>query len=251
MGELQLKKRFTINPLAVMRGEEIHIQKLESIVLKPGDAVLLAGGWDSLRYLQEKTEIVYTEKLRGVEVKKEKAWLALTALAAFLVLSIFMKVSLVVAGPCALLVLVIGKVMHIDEVCRAIEWETILLVTGLIPLGAAFEKTGAANLLVMSILQQISGIGPLTLYLVLALLTSFFALFVSNVCTTVLLVPLAMNLAIQIGADPKVAGLVVAISSINTFILPTHQVNVLIMQPGDTRQAITCESVAARWCFSW
>lgn len=232
MEELQLKKLFTINPLAVMRGEEIHIQKLDSIVLQPGDAVLLAGGWDNLRYLQEKTEIVYTEKLRGVEIKKEKAWLALTALAAFLVLSIFMNVSLAVAGLCALLVLVIGKVMHIDEVYRAIEWKTIFLVAGLIPLGAAFEKTGAANFLAMSILQQISGISPLILYLVLALLTSFFALFVSNVGTTVLLVPLAMNLASQIGADPKIAGLVVAISSINTFILPTHQVNALIMQPG-------------------
>lgn len=232
MEELQLKKLFTLNPLAVLRGDEIHIQKLNSIVLKPGDAVLLAGGWDNLRYFQEISEIVYTEKLRGVAVKEEKAWLALAALAAFLILSIFMNISLAVSGLVSLLILVIGKVMHIDEVYRAIEWKTVFLVTGLIPLGAAFEKTGAANFLAMSILQQISGITPLLLYLVLALLTSFFALFVSNVGTTVLLVPLAMNLAGQIGGDPKIAGLVVAISSINTFILPTHQVNALIMRPG-------------------
>ncbi|NTW88239.1 MAG: SLC13 family permease [Desulfobulbaceae bacterium] len=232
MGELQLKKLFTVNPLALMRGKKIHIEKLESIVLKPGDAVLLSGGWDNLRYLQEKTAIVYTEKLRGVEVKEEKAWVALAALGIFLILSIFMNISLAVAGLVALLILVIGKVLHIDEVYRAIEWKTVFLVAGLIPLGAAFEKTGAANFLAMSILQQISGIGPLALYLILALLTSFFALFVSNVGTTVLLVPLAMNLASQIGADPKIAGLVVAISSINTFMLPTHQVNALIMQPG-------------------
>ena len=57
-------------------------------------------------------------------------------------------------------------------------------------------------------------------------------MFVSNIGTTVLLVPLAMNMASQIGADPKIAGLVVAIASINSFILPTHQVNALIMQPG-------------------
>jgi di/tricarboxylate transporter len=57
-------------------------------------------------------------------------------------------------------------------------------------------------------------------------------MFVSNVGTTVLLVPLAMNMASQIGADPKIAGMVVAIASINTFMLPTHQVNALIMQPG-------------------
>ena len=57
-------------------------------------------------------------------------------------------------------------------------------------------------------------------------------MFVSNIGTTVLLVPLAMNMVSQIGAEPKIAGLVVAIASINTFILPTHQVNALIMQPG-------------------
>lgn len=232
MRELQLKQLFTINPLAIMRGEEIHIEKLDSIVLQPGDAILLAGGWDNLRYLQEKTEIVYTEKLEGMVVKEEKASLALAALAAFLLLSIFLNVSLAISGLVALLILVIGKVLHIDEVYRAIEWKTVFLVAGLIPLGAAFEKTGAANFLAMSILQQISGISPLLLYLVLALITSFFALFVSNVGTTVLLVPLAMTLSSQVGADPKIAGLVVAISSINTFILPTHQVNALIMQPG-------------------
>ena len=57
-------------------------------------------------------------------------------------------------------------------------------------------------------------------------------MFLSNVGVTVLLVPLAMNMAVQVGADPKIAGLVVALASINTFILPTHQVNALTMQPG-------------------
>ena len=66
-------------------------------------------------------------------------------------------------------------------------------------------------------------------------MTSLLAMFVSNVGTTVLLVPLAMNMAVQVGTDPRIAGLVVAIASINTFILPTHQVNALIMQPGGYR----------------
>lgn len=60
-------------------------------------------------------------------------------------------------------------------------------------------------------------------------------MFVSNVGTTVLLVPLAMSIASQVGADPRIAGLVVARASINTFILPTHQVNALLMQPGGYR----------------
>ena len=232
MGDLKFKKLFTINPLAVMRGKDIYIKELDSLVLKPGDTVLLHGEWDNLSILQEKTELVFTESLRGEEVREEKAWLALAALAAFLILALAVKLPLSVAGLAALMILVLSRVLHTDEVYRAIEWKTVFLVAGLIPLGVAFEKTGAANYLAMNILQQINGLSTLLLYLVLALLTSFFAMFISNVGTTVLLVPLAMNLAIQIGADPKIAGLVVAISSINTFILPTHQVNALIMQPG-------------------
>ena len=230
--EIKLKELYTINPLAIIRGEDVHIQELDSLVLKPGDAVLLLGAWDNLRTLQEKTEIVYTEKLRGEEAREGKIWLALSALATFLILALAVKLDLALAGLVALLILILGKVLHIDEVYRAIEWKTVFLVAGLIPLGVAFEKTGAANFLAMTILHQINGLTTLLLYLILALLTSFFALFVSNVGVTVLLVPLAMNLASQIGADPKIAGLVVAISSINTFLLPTHQVNALIMQPG-------------------
>jgi di/tricarboxylate transporter len=229
MEEFQLKTLFAITPLAVIRGQDVHIKNLENISLEPGDMVLLSGEWDHLRILREKTEIVYTEALRGEEVREDKAWLALAALAIFLTLALAVKLPLSVAGLVALLIIVLGKVMHIDEVYKAIEWKTVFLVAGLIPLGLAFEKTGAANFLAMTILHQINGLSTLLLYLVLALLTSFFALFVSNVGTTVLLVPLAMNLASQVGADPKIAGLVVAISSINTFILPTHQVNALIM----------------------
>lgn len=236
MKELEFKTLYTINPLAVMRGNDIHIKELDSLILKPGDMALLHGEWKHLRTLQERTELIYTEPLRGEKEKEEtregKAGLALLALASFLILALAVKLPLAVAGLVALMILIIGKVLHIDEVYRAIEWKTVFLIAGLIPLGLAFEKTGAANYLALNILQQINGLNTMLLYLILALLTSFFGMFVSNVGTTVLLVPLAMTLAGQVGADPKIAGLVVAISSINTFILPTHQVNALIMQPG-------------------
>ncbi len=232
MKELSLRKLYTINPLAVMRGKRIYIKELVDFVLKPGDAILLHGTWDRLRTLREKTDLIYTENLRGEEVRESKAGIALAALAVFLILALGTNLALSVAGLVALLIIVIGRVMHIDEVYMAVEWKTIFLVAGLIPLGVAFEKTGAANFLAMTVLQQMDGLTAFVLYLVLAVLTSFFAIFVSNVGTTVLLVPIAMNLAMQIGADPKIAGMVVAIASINTFILPTHQVNALIMQPG-------------------
>ena len=236
MGEFKFKTLFSINPLAVMRENEIHIKLLDDLVLKPGDMILLHGEWENLRTLQEKTELIYTENLpreeKEKDVRKGKIGLALIALATALILALVVKLPITVAGLVALMILIIGKVLHIDEVYRAIDWKTIFLIAGLLPLGLAFEKTGAVNYLAMTIFQQVKELNPLLLYLILALLTSFFAMFVSNVGTTVLLVPLAMNLATQVGADPIIAGLIVALCSVNTFILPTHQVNALTMQPG-------------------
>jgi len=232
MKELALRKLYSINPLAIRQGQKTYIKNLVRLVLKPGDTILLHGKWDSLRALQEKSDLIYTENLRGEEIREGKAVLALAALTAFLVLALGTDLALSVAGLVALMVLVIGGVMHIDEVYKAVEWKTIFLVAGLIPLGVAFEKTGAADYLAMIVLQQMDGLTTMLLYLTLAVMTSFFAMFVSNVGTTVLLVPIAMNLASQVGCDPRIAGMVVAIASINTFMLPTHQVNALIMQPG-------------------
>jgi len=232
MKELAFRKLYSINPLAIMRGKKIFIKELVNIILKPGDAILLHGKWDNLRKLQENTDLIYSENLRGEDIRERKAVTALIALGTFIFLALGTNLSLPIAGLISLMIIVIGKVMHIDEVYKAIEWKTIFLVAGLIPLGVAFEKTGAANFLANMVLQQVVNLTAMSLYFILIVLTSFLAMFVSNIGTTVLLVPLAMSMAYQVGADPRIAGLVVAVSSINTFILPTHQVNALIMQPG-------------------
>ncbi len=232
MKELAFRKFYSINPLAIMRGKEIFIKELVNVPLKPGDAILLHGKWDNLRKLQENTDLIYSEDLRGADIKEGKALTALIALGIFLFIALGTNLSLPTAGLISLMIIVISKVMHIDEVYKAIEWKTIFLVAGLIPLGVAFEKTGAADFLANTVLQQMDNLSAMTLYFILIVLTSFLAMFVSNIGTTVLLVPLAMSMAYQVGADPKIAGLVVAVASINTFILPTHQVNALIMQPG-------------------
>ena len=75
----------------------------------------------------------------------------------------------------------------------------------------------------------------LVLLLVVGLLSTVFTLVASNVGATVLLVPLCMNMAVMAGGDPRMAALVVGLSASNTFVLPTHQVNALIMRPGGYR----------------
>lgn len=131
--------------------------------------------------------------------------------------------------------MILTKVLSIDEAYNSVDWMTVFLLAGLIPLGIAFENTGAAKLIAETIMTTIGTVSPIVLLSVIGLLTSFFTLVVSNVGATVLMVPLAMNMAASAGADPRMSALVVAVACSNTFILPTHQVNALVMRPGGYR----------------
>ncbi len=128
--------------------------------------------------------------------------------------------------------MVISRVLTIDEAYKAVDWMTIFLLSGLIPLGIAFEKTGTSQYIAISLMNTIGNLSPFLLMFLVGLLTTFFTLVVSNVGATVIMVPLSMSMAVQVGADPRLAAMVVGIAASNTFILPTHQVNALISGPG-------------------
>jgi di/tricarboxylate transporter len=99
----------------------------------------------------------------------------------------------------------------------------------------AFEKTGTAAFIAHKVMEIIGHPEPIVLLAAVGIMTSFFTLVISNVGATVLLVPLCMNMAVMAGGDPRMAALVVGLSASNTFVLPTHQVNALIMRPGGYR----------------
>ncbi|MDP2106575.1 MAG: SLC13 family permease, partial [Desulfobulbaceae bacterium] len=147
------------------------------------------------------------------------------------------KIQLSIALLTGALGMILSKVLSIDEAYESVDWMTVFLLGGLIPLGIAFEKTGAAKVIAETIMGALGSVSPLVLLTVIAIITSFFTLVVSNVGATVLMVPLAMNMASSVGADPRIAALVVAVACSNTFILPTHQVNALVMRPGGYRTA--------------
>jgi di/tricarboxylate transporter len=131
--------------------------------------------------------------------------------------------------------MVLSKVLTIDEAYQAVSWKTVFLLASLIPLGLAVETTGTAAWIADQTLAVLGDVPIWVLQLAIAVLATFFTLVMSNVGATVLLVPLAVNIAIKAGADPAVFALTVAIATSNSFLIPTHQVNALIMGPGGYR----------------
>ncbi|MCK5366795.1 MAG: anion permease, partial [Gammaproteobacteria bacterium] len=123
-------------------------------------------------------------------------------------------------------------VLSIEEAYKSVGWQSVFLLASLIPLGVAVETTGTAAWIAQKILEIIGDVPGWVLQTVVAVLATAFTLVMSNVGATVLLVPLAVNIAVNVGADPALYALIVALATSNSFVLPTHQVNALIMGAG-------------------
>ncbi len=226
------RKKNGVTPLGVFRDNKTYVGEISTMPLKAGDALLLQGPWERFHYLKEGSNLVFTEEVQGEILRTDKVIYAVGSLILVLVMIIGFGVQLSIALLAGALTMVLTRVLTIDEAYGSVDWMTVFLLGGLIPLGIAFEKTGAAKLIADTLMHFMGAVSPLILLSVIGLLTSFFTLVVSNVGAAVLMVPLAMNMAAGAGADPRIAALVVAFSCSNTFILPTHQVNALVMQPG-------------------
>jgi di/tricarboxylate transporter len=238
MNEVNFKELYDLNPVALFKGNRIYYTGLTQIALSMGDTLLLYGPWERFHLLKNQPQprvLTFATPLEGEILRPQKAKLAVFWLALSLLQIIAFKIQLSVALMSGALGMIITGVLNIDEAYRAVDWMTVFLLAGLIPLGMAFEKTGTAAFIATQVLGLLGQPTPIVLLTAVGIMTSCFTLIISNVGATVLLVPLCMNMAVMAGADPRMAALVVGLSASNTFVLPTHQVNALIMRPGGYR----------------
>ena len=238
MNQINFKELYNLNPVALFKGNRIYYTGLSQIALAMGDTLLLHGSWERFHLLKNQPQprvLTFATPLEGEILRPQKAKLAVFWLALSLLQIIAFKIQLSVALMSGALGMIITGVLSVDEAYRSVDWMTVFLLAGLIPLGMAFEKTGTAAFIATKVLGLLGQPAPIVLLAVVGIMTSCFTLVISNVGATVLLVPLCMNMAVMAGADPRMAALVVGLSASNTFVLPTHQVNALIMRPGGYR----------------
>ena len=238
MNEVNFKDLYNLNPIALFKGNRIYYTGLTQIALNMGDTLLLQGPWERFHLIKNQPQpraLTFATPLEGEILRPQKARLAVFWLVLALVQIILFKIQLSVALMSGALGMIVTGVLSIDEAYRAVDWMTVFLLAGLIPLGMAFEKTGTAAFIATQVLGLLGHPSPIVLLTAVGIMTSCFTLFISNVGATVLLVPLCMNMAVMAGADPRMAALVVGLSASNTFVLPTHQVNALVMRPGGYR----------------
>jgi di/tricarboxylate transporter len=122
--------------------------------------------------------------------------------------------------------------MSIQEAYKAIEWKVVFLLVGLIPLGVAMQNSGTAEFLAENVMNVVEGSHLIILLFTVAILATVFSLVMSNVGAVVVLAPLVVSIGLLAGVDPRPLVLLAAVNAGNSFILPTHQVNALMMTAG-------------------
>lgn len=232
LGEIHFRHRHLLAPLALFRRHKVFYCALETQVLEPGDAILMHGRWEHYQAFRRTRDLIFSHSLDHEILHPQKALLAMGCFGLATVLALFTELALSVCLMAGAVGMVVSGVIKIDEAYQGIDWRTVFLLSGLIPLGMATEKTGAAAWLAQSILVVVGTPSEYWFLVIVAGITTVFTLVVSNVGAVVLLVPLVINLAIESGFNPSLAAMTVGIAASNSFLLPTHQVNALYMGPG-------------------
>lgn len=235
-----MRKTYGLSIMAIHRGGETIREGsgVRDIAFQAGDTLVVYTMWDALAHLEKDNDfIVVTTEYPHEESRPNKLVPALVFFGIALFMVLFTDLRLSVALLTGAVGMILTRVLTIDEAYDAVSWKTVFLLASLIPLGFAVESSGTAKWIADQTLLLMDGAPIWVIQLAIAVLATFFTLVMSNVGATVLLVPLAVNIAIGAGADPAVFALTVALATSNSFLIPTHQVNALIMGPGGYKVA--------------
>jgi len=232
--DLHFRMTYGLSLISIVRAGKAITNKVAAVPIEAGDMLVCHTRWEYLTRLEKDRDfVIVTTDYPREQREPYKLALALGFFALAIGMIIFTDVILPVALMTGAVGMISFGVLNMDEAYKAVSWKTVFLLAGLLPLGMAVESSGTADYVVRHLLAQIGDVPAWILQALLALIASGFSLVISNVGATVLLVPFAINLAMAIGADPAMFALTVAISTSNSFLIPTHQVNALIMGPGD------------------
>lgn len=237
---VKLRNRYNVNLVAVSRRGELSVERLKTFRFKAGDILLLQAPASILQDIYHKLSCLpLAERSVNLSVgtnKKSKKFNQYMPLGMFIVAIILTTAGVFpvqVSFAAVALLLVVFKLITPREFYEAIEWPTILLLATLLPLGTAFQKSGASSTVASLLLNLSNYLSPAWLMIILMIITMALTEAISNYAAAVLMSPIALNLASSMGLspDPFLMGVAVACSS--AFLTPVgHQSNLLVMGPG-------------------
>ncbi|MDA0766828.1 MAG: SLC13 family permease [Verrucomicrobia bacterium] len=231
--ELGLSRRLGIGVLAIRRLGRHHQYNLRELQLHSGDVLLLQGEREPLRSLQEEGEVLLIEGVEQTLTFPRKAPLAIGILVAVVALAAANVAPIVLLAFAGVGLMMLTGCLTLSHVTRALDPGVLFLLAGMIPLGLAMESSGLAGVIAGRVVDFSEPYGPLVLIAAIYLLTSLLTEVVSNNAAAVLLVPICLGIAAELGVDPKPLLIAVTFGASASFATPIgYQTNTMVMGPG-------------------
>ena len=229
--------RHQVDVLAVLHGRKPLEGDLSGETLHFGDILLVSGGWQAIRNLQaDKKDFVVRSlplEIEDVAPARSQAPWALLILGLMVGAMALKLVPNVAAVMIAALAMIASRCLSMNEAYRAINWPSLVLIAGMLPLATALKQTGGTDLMVDGLVASIGDFGPLAMMAGLFALTAVLGLFVSNTATAVMLAPIAVGVALDMGVAPAPFVMTVAVAASAAFMTPVSSpVNTLVVEPG-------------------
>ncbi|HEX4854700.1 SLC13 family permease [Arenimonas sp.] len=234
--QLQLRKRFGISLLAINRENQVWREDIRRMPLKAGDMLVFHSIWTDLAQASESRDFVVVTDYPKGEQRPQKFWWALGVFVGAMTLALTTLVPVPIALMTGAAAMMLAGVLNMDEAYSAVSWKTVFLMACLIPLGWAMDSTGAASWVAQVVLERIGPDVPVwVLEAAVGLLATAFTLVIGNVGATVVMVPMAINIALAVGGNPVAFALVVALSASNNFLSVSNPVLAMVTGPAGYR----------------
>ena len=231
-GELQLRRQQRLSLLAINRDKEVIAEDVRNVKLRAGDMLVLHSIWTDLAEAARSRAFVVVTDYPKSEQRPHKFRVAMVIFAITILVALSSRIPISIALMTGVAGMLVTGVLKIDEAYSAISWRTVFLMACLIPLGWAVDSTGAAAWAAGGMLDNLpEGLPPWVLEAAIAVITSVFAAMIGNVGSTIVMVPLAINLGIASGGNPTVFALVAALSGSNNIVTMSNPVIAMIVGP--------------------
>lgn len=234
--QLHFREKYGLNVIAIWREGRAFRTNLREIPLRFGDALLLYGPRERIRVLGSEPDFIVLTEAAQEAPRISKAPTAVLIMAGVLAVVILGWLNIAIAAVAGVVLMVLTGCLSMEEAYRSIQWKAVFLIAGMLPLGIAMENTGAASFLAEGMVSAIGGFGSLVVMAGLFILAALASQVMPNPAVAVLLAPIALGTASDLGISPYPLMMAVAISASAAFLSPVgHSANVLIMGPGGYR----------------
>jgi len=230
--DLDFRSRYRALVLAMQRKGETINDKLRSIKLDVGDSLLVQAQETAIRDMRNSSDFIVLNEVPG-SVLRRKAPLAIGILVAVVGLAAFDVLPILAAALLGCVALVMTRILRPEEVYHAINWQVIFLLAGVLPLGIAMNTSGAAGVMAEFAVGLVGDMGPVAVLAAIYLLAALMTETMSNAAAAVLLAPIAISTAEQIGVDPQPLLMAITFAASTGFSTPVgYQTNTMIYNPG-------------------